>query len=132
VLWFNAPIADPVASLFIAVLIAIGAVRLVRETMLVLMEAAPHGVDIHELERVVRETPGVRDYHDLHAWSISSGFAAVTVHVVLDGTAHGTDVARAVGMRIRDRFGIEHVTVQPEAPPMEEQLLPATRLTRRR
>jgi cobalt-zinc-cadmium efflux system protein len=129
---FQAPIADPVASLFIALLIAMGGIRLVRETLVFLMEAAPPGVDIQELEKVVRETKGVAGFHDLHAWSISAGFAAVTVHVVLDGSAHGTDVAQAVGQRIKERFGITHVTVQPEAPGMEAQLLPVTRLTRRR
>jgi hypothetical protein len=50
--------------------------------------------------------------------------------VVLDGVGHGTDVARAVGERIRQRFGIEHVTVQPEAPPSSAQLVPVERLRR--
>jgi cobalt-zinc-cadmium efflux system protein len=86
---------------------------------------------LSELEQLVRETHGVSDLHDLHAWAISDGFDAVTVHVVLDGAAHGTDVARAVGERIRARFGIEHVTVQPEAPPVSAQLLPVARLTER-
>jgi Co/Zn/Cd efflux system component len=53
------------------------------------------------------------------------------VHVVLDGSGHGTDVARAVGERIRAQFGIEHVTVQPEAPAGSLQILPVERLTRR-
>ena len=129
---FGIELADPIASLFIALLIAFGALRLVRETLSVLMEATPLGVDIHELEEVVRETPGVAAFHDLHAWSISEGFAAVTVHVVLDGSAHGTDVAQVVGLRIRERFGITHVTVQPEAPPVDAQLVPIERLTTKR
>jgi cobalt-zinc-cadmium efflux system protein len=112
-------------------LIAIAALRLLRDTSGVLMEKAPAHVDLGELEQLVRATHGVADLHDLHAWAISDGFDAVTVHVVLDGTAHGTDVARAVGERIRDRFGIEHVTVQPEAPPVSAQLLPVERLTER-
>jgi cobalt-zinc-cadmium efflux system protein len=131
ILWFDARLADPVASLFISLLIALGAIRLVRETLSILMEATPMGVDIDELERVVSETRGVLGFHDLHAWSISEGFPAVTVHVVLDGTAHGTDVAHAVGQRIRERFGISHVTVQPEAPPPEHQVVPVERLTKR-
>ena len=117
VLYFDLPLADPVASLLIALLIGFGALRLLRQTSGVLMETVPLGVDLHELEQVIRGTRGVRDLHDLHAWSISDGFAAVTVHVVLDGAVHGTDVAQAVGDAVRARFGIEHVTVQPEAPP---------------
>jgi hypothetical protein len=54
------------------------------------------------------------------------------VHVVLDGHAHGTDVARLVSERVRDRFGIHHATVQPEHPPSSSQLVPVERLTRRK
>ena len=57
------------------------------------------------------------DLHDLHAWRISEGFDVVTVHVVLDGTRHGTEVAHDVARAVRERHGITHVTVQPEAPP---------------
>jgi cobalt-zinc-cadmium efflux system protein len=130
ILWLDMPLADPLASLFISLLIAYGAVLLVRDTMRVLMEAVPLGVSVAELEHVVSSTPGVRGFHDLHAWSISEGFAAVTVHVVLEGGAHGTDVAKAVGDRIRERFGIDHVTVQPETPTMADQLVPVDRLKR--
>jgi cobalt-zinc-cadmium efflux system protein len=131
VIYFDFPLADPLASLAISVLIGLGAVRLLRQTSSVLMETAPLGIDLSELERTIRETRGVSDLHDLHAWSISDGFAAVTVHVVLDGAAHGTDVARAVGDRVREKYGIEHVTVQPEAPPVSQQLVPVERLTKR-
>jgi len=129
-LYLDFPLADPIASLAISVLIGVGAIRLLKQTSAVLMESAPLGVDLHALEQTIRETRGVRDLHDLHAWQISDGFAAVTVHVVLDGFGHGTDVARAVGERVRRAFGIEHVTVQPEAPPASEQLLPVERLRR--
>jgi cobalt-zinc-cadmium efflux system protein len=130
-LYLGWPRADALASLFIAILIGLGALRLVHTTASVLMESVPLGVDLDELERVIRETGGVADLHDLHAWGISEGFAAVTVHVVLDGSAHGTDVAHAVGERIKQRFDISHVTVQPESPPASEQLLPVERLLRR-
>lgn len=129
--YFGLPLADALASLFIAVLIGLGSLRLLRDTAGVLMERVPPGVDMAELERVVRETPGVADLHDLHAWGISDGFAAVTVHVVLAGGAHGTDVAQAVGARVRERFGINHVTVQPESPPTSTQVVPVERLLRR-
>ncbi len=120
--------ADAVASILIALLILVGAGRLVRSTLSVLMEGVPADVNLHELESVVRETEGVADVHDLHAWSISEQFVAVTVHVVLDGRSHGTDVARTVGERIQQRFGIEHVTVQPEAPGPGDQLVTVEQL----
>jgi len=107
--------ADPLVSVGLAVLIFWSAWRLVARTVDVLMEGTPAGLAAGDLERTIRETPGVAALHDLHAWTISEGFEAVTVHVVLDGSRHGTEVAREVSDRIRERHGIEHVTVQPEA-----------------
>lgn len=130
VMYFDFALADPIASLLIAVLIGVGAVRLLRQTSSVLMETVPLGIDLRELEGVILGSRGVSELHDLHAWLISDGFAAVTVHVVLDGSSHGTDVARLVGERVRAKFGITHVTVQPEAPSSSQQLLPVERLHR--
>ena len=127
--WYR---ADAVASLLISLLILWGAFRLVSETVSVLMESVPSGVALEELEKTIRATPGVADMHDLHAWTISDGFDAVTVHVVLDGTAHGTDVAREVGERIHVAHKVEHVTVQPEAPPLSTELHAPQRLLRHR
>jgi len=98
----------------------------------VLMESAPSRVALADLERTIRATPGVADLHDLHAWTISDGFDSVTVHVVLDGAAHGTEVASEVGERIRREHDVSHVTVQPEAPPFSPALHPAENLLRNR
>jgi len=124
VLKFDLPQADAVASILISVLILWGASKLVRESAAVLMEQAPSGVSAAEIEATIRATPGVRDLHDLHVWTISDGFPVVTVHVVLDGQAHGTGVARAVSERVAGAHGIEHVTVQPEAVLEAEAPLP--------
>jgi cobalt-zinc-cadmium efflux system protein len=124
--------ADALASVVISVLILWGAFRLVTETVSVLMESAPTGVVLEELEKTIRSTPGVAALHDLHAWTISDGFDAVTVHVVLDGSAHGTEVAREVGERIHREHHVTHVTVQPEAPPFSPALHPAENLLRNR
>jgi cobalt-zinc-cadmium efflux system protein len=126
--WYR---ADVVASLLISVLIIWGGFRLVTETVSVLMESAPSGVALEDLEKTIRGTPGVADIHDLHAWTISDGFDIVTVHVVLDGSAHGTDVARDVGERVRIAHRVNHVTVQPEAPPLPPDIHPVHRLLRR-
>jgi len=109
--------ADALLSAAIAALVGWSGWRLVRQTALVLLETTPPGVAVADLERVIRETKGVRDLHDLHAWRISDGFDAVTVHVVLDGSRHGPEVAADVARRVHDAFGIDHVTVQPEVGP---------------
>jgi len=124
--------ADPLMSVVLAVLIFWSAWRLVTRTLDVLMEGTPAGLAANELERTIRETPGVAALHDLHAWTISEGFEAVTVHVVLDGTRHGTEVAREVSDRIRERHRIEHVTVQPEAAPVPVSFQPLAALKGKR
>jgi cobalt-zinc-cadmium efflux system protein len=124
--------ADPLISVVLAVLIFWSAWRLVTRTLDVLMEGTPAGLSPGELERTIRETPGVAALHDLHAWTISEGFEAVTVHVVLDGTRHGTEVAREVSDRVRERHRIEHVTVQPEAAPVPVSFQPLAGLKGKR
>jgi len=124
--------ADALAGFVISGLILWGAFRLVAQTVSVLMESVPAGVELADLERTILSTPGVKEVHDLHAWTISDGFDAVTVHVVLDGTAHGTDVAADVGERIRREHHVSHVTVQPEAPPLPSALHSAESLLRKR
>jgi cobalt-zinc-cadmium efflux system protein len=130
VLLFGWQRADIVASLAIALLILAAAFQLVTQTVSVLMESAPPGVELEALQRTILETPGVTALHDLHAWRISEGFDVVTVHVVLDGVAHGTDVAQRVGERVHAAHGVEHVTVQPEAP-IPDALHPPERLVRK-
>ena len=122
VLGFGWPRADVVASVLLAVLVLWSAWRLVLRTAAVLMESAPPGLSLMALEETIRATPGVADLHDLHAWTISDGFDLVTVHVVLDGTAHGTEVAQEVSARVRAAHRIDHVTVQPEPPPVPARI----------
>lgn len=116
VLFLGWNLADPIASILIAVLILVGALRLLRETTRVLMEAAPPGVDVEAIEQTIRDTQGVADLHDLHVWVLVPGTPLLSAHVVLDGEAHGTEVARLVGERVASEHGIAHCTIQPEAP----------------
>lgn len=117
VLGLGFTLADPIASLTIAVLILWGAVRLLRDTTHVLMEGAPEGVKVDELEATIRATEGVTDVHDLHVWSLVPGEVLLSAHVVLRQGAHGTDVARMVSERLAKLHAISHATIQPEAPP---------------
>ncbi len=109
-------LADPIASLLIAVLILFGALRLLRDTAHVLMEGAPEGLDVAAIERTIQQTEGVLEVHDLHVWSIVPGEPLVTAHVVLRPGAHGTGVARLVGVQLEHAHGVHHATIQPESP----------------
>lgn len=114
---FGWNLADPIVSVLISLLILWSAWKLVRDAVDVLMESTPRGLVASEVEQTVANTPGVASAHDLHLWSISDGLAMVSVHVVLDGKHHGTEVARSVAERVKAAHQVEHVTVQPEAPP---------------
>jgi cobalt-zinc-cadmium efflux system protein len=118
-------LADPIASLLISCFILWGAVRLLRDTTHVLMEAVPAGVDVEKIEQTIRETAGVAELHDLHVWSLVPGEVLLSAHVVLRAGAHGTDVARLVCDRLAIGHKITHATIQPEAP--EAGLVPLRR-----
>jgi len=117
-------IADPVISVVISVLILWSAWKLVRDALDVLMEGTPRGLDAARIEQTIAQTAGVASLHDLHVWSVSDELPMLSVHVVLDGRHHGTEVAAAVARRVGELHGIAHVTVQPEAPPPSEALVP--------
>ncbi len=114
VIGWDFTLADPIASLVIATLIVIGAVRLLRETLHVLMEGVPADLDVDAVRGTIVETEGVASVHDLHLWCLSPNFPMVSAHVVLAEGHHGVEVARRVGARLEAAHGISHVTVQPE------------------
>lgn len=120
VLVFGIMRADPALSVAIALLVAHSGWRVLKEATAILLEAVPPHLDVIAIEKAVRAVPGVAGIHDLHVWRISDRFDAMTVHVTLARGAHGTDVCRAVTERLHDDFGLEHVTIQPEAPPPDE------------
>ncbi|MEU7566432.1 cation diffusion facilitator family transporter [Streptomyces fradiae] len=110
--------ADPIASLVIAVMIVPRTVRLLRETLDVLLEAAPKGVDMTEVRRHMLALPGVEDVHDLHAWTITSGMPVLSAHVVveasaLEGPGHEKTL-HALQECLVGHFDVEHCTFQLE------------------
>lgn len=109
--------ADPALSVLIAALVAYSGWRVLRETTAILLEATPTHLDVPAIEAAIRACPGVGGLHDLHVWRISDRFDALTVHVTLARGAHGVEVCRAVADKLEHEFGLEHVTIQPEAPP---------------
>lgn len=109
--------ADSVVSILIAILVAYSGWRVLKETTGILLEAAPGDIDVAEVEREILRCTGVAGVHDLHVWRISDRFDALTAHVTLAEGAHGVEVCRDVARRLEETFGLDHVTLQPEAPP---------------
>jgi cobalt-zinc-cadmium efflux system protein len=104
--------ADPIAGMVIGVLIVLGSWRLVSEPIGVLMEAAPAGLDVQEVGRTMAGVPGVREVHDLHVWTVTSGFPALAAHVLTEPTEDVDEVRHRVETVLADRFSIEHTTLQ--------------------
>jgi cobalt-zinc-cadmium efflux system protein len=110
---------DPITGLILGVLILAGSWRLISEPIDVLMEAAPPGVDVQQVGTAMAAVPGVREVHDLHVWTVTSGFPALAAHVRTDPAYDPNQVRHELEHELAERFGIEHTTLQM----MAEQLL---------
>ncbi len=108
-------IADPLVSVFIGLLILYSSWGLIKESVNVLMEGVPLGMDITEVEQAMLAQDGVCCIHDLHVWSISSSRIALSAHVVLtDSERARDDVIKTLGKTLHDEFNISHTTIQIE------------------
>jgi cobalt-zinc-cadmium efflux system protein len=103
---------DPLVSLVIAGLIAVGSWRLLKEPIDVLMEAAPAGIDVEEVAAAMAEHADVVEIHDLHVWTVTSDFPALAAHLVVRQGADRDRVRTRVEVVLRERFGIRHTTLQ--------------------
>ncbi|GAA3037671.1 cation diffusion facilitator family transporter [Streptomyces olivoverticillatus] len=110
--------ADPIASLLIGLMIVPRSVKLLREALDVLLEAAPKDVDMDDVRAHIMALPGVEDLHDLHVWTITSGMPVLSAHVVVDPAALDSaghekilhDLQGCLG----EHFAVEHCTFQLE------------------
>lgn len=104
--------ADGIASLVVAAVILRAAYQLLKASGRVFLEAAPRGVDPDAIGRALVTEPGVSEVHDLHVWEITSGFPALSAHVLV-GTENNCHAARRrLEALLHDRFAIEHTTLQ--------------------
>lgn len=117
---------DPLVSVVIAAVIVWGAVRLVRESVDVLLEAVPSHLDLAEVLHVMELQEGVSHIHDLHIWTISSGMHALSAHVVVESCDIGRNDEILARLRkvLRERFDLDHATLQIETPEHCKQLEP--------
>jgi cobalt-zinc-cadmium efflux system protein len=106
--------ADPVVSIVIGVLVLASAWGVLRDSAGILLEAAPAGLDVGELGRAMAAHPGVVGVHDLHVWTITSGFPSLSAHVVVESGADCHEVRAALERLLHDRFGLDHTTLQVE------------------
>jgi cobalt-zinc-cadmium efflux system protein len=111
-LWFGWTWLDPAASLIIAAVIVWGTWSLFRQSLHLLFDGVPEGVDLHAVQALLESLPGVSRVHDLHVWAMGTSEIALTAHLVMpEGQADDAFLQHATD-RLHDGFEIRHVTLQ--------------------
>jgi cobalt-zinc-cadmium efflux system protein len=105
---------DPILSLVIAALILMTTLRLLRDTLHVLMEGVPSAIDFSEIGNALAAIPGVVAVHDLHVWGITPESVALSAHMEIENLSDWPGILARSRRLLHDRFAIDHVTLQPE------------------
>jgi cobalt-zinc-cadmium efflux system protein len=124
--------ADAIASLLVAALMLHAAYGLLMASARVFMEAAPDGLEPHAIGRHLAAQPGVVQVHDLHVWEVTSGFPALSAHVVARAGDDCHELRRRLQVMLGEDFGIEHTTLQVDhevapQPPLQIEIAPRER-----
>jgi cobalt-zinc-cadmium efflux system protein len=109
--------ADAAAALLVAALMLRAAWRLLRESGRMLLDIAPAGLSVEEIGHAMAATPQVVEVHDLHVWEVTSGFPSLSAHVLVEPGADCHRIRRELEQLLRERFSLEHTTLQVEHAP---------------
>lgn len=123
---------DPILSLVICALILFSGFRLMREALHVLMEGVPSFLDLPEVGRAMAGIQGVASVHDLHIWTLSSDTVMLSAHVAVTDMSRWQDILAEQQELLHQRYGIEHVTLQPELPAQEKYCPPHSSVANRK
>jgi cobalt-zinc-cadmium efflux system protein len=109
-------LADPIAAIIIGIIILWGAVKIVRESADILLEAAPKDVETSEVVDFVQQIPGVNEVHDIHIWTITSDIYALSAHLVIDDqmVSRSMEIVKTARQELAKRYNISHTTLQLE------------------
>ncbi|MGM0841271.1 MAG: cation diffusion facilitator family transporter [Bacillota bacterium] len=118
--FFNWNLADPIASVMVAILIVISGWRVTKDSIHILMEGSPKGIDTEEVKVSLAAIPGVIEVHDLHVWCITSGFTALSCHVVVGNEVNRDTILLRLSAFLEEEFGIHHSTIQVEGKSVTE------------
>jgi cobalt-zinc-cadmium efflux system protein len=124
--------ADGIAALAVAAIMLRSAWTLLRASGRVFLEAAPQGTSVADVGAALASYPGVVDVHDLHVWEITSGFPALSAHVLVQRGDDCHATRRELERLLDDRFGITHTTLQVDHAPARTQPVEMGRVSRRR
>lgn len=123
--------ADPILGVLISVLVLGSTWSILRDSVLVLLEAAPRGVDVPAIGRALAAQEHVVNVHDLHVWTITSGFLALSAHVLVEPGADCHDARRRLEQLLGERFAIEHTTLQVDHAAAATSIVPVDEVRRR-
>ncbi len=126
--------ADALASLLVAASMLYAGTRLVLASGRVFLEAAPEGLEPERIGRALAAHAGVVEVHDLHVWEVTSGFPALSAHVVVGAGRDCHELRRALQQELRERFGLRHTTLQVDheaarQPPLQIEVVAAQAAT---
>lgn len=107
-------IADPMISIIVAVLILLSAWRVTKESVNILLEGAPSRLDTTQVQKRLKQLSGVRDVHDLHIWTVTSGFDSLTCHLIVRENLPSYPILNEALSLLKKEFGITHATIQIE------------------
>jgi cobalt-zinc-cadmium efflux system protein len=113
-LYFSWYIADPIISIIVALLILKSAWRVIDETVHILMEGTPSNLDWEAIRNSLLEISGVKDVHDLHIWTITSGKNMLTCHFLIEKEQDSQKILEAAIVKLEEKFQITHTTIQIE------------------
>jgi cobalt-zinc-cadmium efflux system protein len=104
--------ADALIGALIGLVVLVSSWGLIRESLRILMEVAPGDCDPSEIGQAMADHPGVKEVHDLHIWTITSGFPALSAHVIAESGADHDRILHELEALVQERFRIAHTTLQ--------------------
>lgn len=118
-------IIDSILSVLIGIVIIIGAYSLMKESVDILLEATPKGIDLAEVIREAKKIKGVKDIHHIHLWTITSGIYSLSAHILIEDllTSKSAQILDSINQLLRERFHIDHTTFQFECENCEDSLV---------
>jgi cobalt-zinc-cadmium efflux system protein len=114
IMWTGWELADPIIGAGIGLFIVPRTWILLKQATHILMEATPSNIDVSAIEKRLSTLPGVTAVHDLHVWTVTSGFDSMSCHLVVEDTSTWREVLRQARALVRQEFKIDHVTIQIE------------------
>lgn len=114
-------VADPVISVLIGLLILHSSWSLVKESLSVLMQAVPKGIRLEDVQQALEGVEGVSKVHDLHVWAVTSDIYTLSAHAVVENGGDFHQVLNGIEDTLKERFNIEHTTIQLETESREEK-----------